>query len=246
MFQAVDWQSVFLPAVFSLLSGEPINPGFFNPPWALFLLIPFAVMPYEFGRAFLFLSALGSYCLVVRKVGGSLLAFAIFILSVPTFDSLAWGNIEWLALLGLAMPQPIGLIFLAIKPQVTVGIVVFWIVMTLKENGLGVALRLMLPLLAVFALSIVFFGTWFMHTLTYSPSSTLNLSFFPYSLPIGLGLLVTAIRKSDMRYAIAASPCFFPVVSPQVWLVVFLALTPTVIELAVSSLGLWVIGLARL
>jgi hypothetical protein len=246
MFQAVDWQGVFVPAILSLLKGEPINTGFFNPTWALFPLIPFGVLPYELGRILLLLAALCSYALIVRTVGGNLLALVIFILSVPTFDSLAWGNIEWLALLGLAMPQPIGLIFLAIKPQITAGIIVFWVAMALKEKGLANAIRLVLPVLVTLALSVAFFGTWFMHTLTYSPTDTLNLSFFPYSLPIGLGLLVCAIRKSDVRYAIAASPCFFPVVSPQVWLVVFLALTPTVVELAVSSLGVWAIGLAHL
>lgn len=244
MFQAGDWQIVFVPAISSLLKGEPINSGFFNPTWTLFPLIPFGVLPYEVGRIFLLLAALASYALIVRAVGGNLLAFVIFVLSVPTFDSLAWGNIEWLALLGLAMPQPIGLIFLAIKPQVTAGIIVFWVAMALKEKGLKCSVRLILPLLVTFALSVALFGAWFVHTLTYSPSDTLNFSFFPYSLPVGLGLLVSAVRKSDIRYAIAASPCFFPVVSPQVWLVVFLALTPTTIELAVSSLGAWAIWLA--
>jgi len=202
-------------------------------------------VPYKVGRILLLLAGLVSYLLLVRKLGANLLAFAVFVLSVPTFDSIAWGNIEWLALLGFVMPQPIGLIFLAIKPQVSVGIVIFWFFMAFKASGVMGVLRLSLPTLLVTILSIVFFGAWFTHTLTYSPAATLNLSLFPISVPVGLGLLVAAIRKGDIRYAIASSPCFFPVVSPQVWLVVFLALTPNLVELGVTSLALWVIGLMR-
>lgn len=72
--------------------------------------------------------------------------------------------------------------------------------------------------------------------------NTGNASFFPFSLPIGFALMVAAMRTNSVRFALAASPCFFPVLTPQCWLAPILAIVTMPLELFAASIGVWIIG----
>ena len=70
--RAIDWQSAFRPAALKLMRGQsPFTiEGYFNPPWALIPLIPFAILPEAVGRALLATTTLLVYIYVAHELGG--------------------------------------------------------------------------------------------------------------------------------------------------------------------------------
>lgn len=236
-----DWDRYFLPATLALLNGQNPSAIIFNAPWVTIPLIPFAMWGHD-GAWLVAIAALVSLAFVAVRLGAKrwgLLAF----LSVPYTLGILWtGNIEWLALLGLVMPQSLGLVLLAIKPQMTMGIMLFWAWQAWREKRL---VKTLVPLAIITPISFVLFGNWIMDkTTTYTQFVNAgNASFFPFSLPIGFALMVAAMRMNDIRFALAASPCFFPVLTPQCWIAPMLALVTMPAELFAASIGVWLMGL---
>lgn len=236
---AIDWSNTFQPAVWAFIHGQPIyGQTFFNPPWVLVPLIPFAVLPPELGRLLLLLCSILLFGLVAYRLKVKPLGLILFFLTPFVFDSLAWGNIEAIALLGLAMPVPAGLVLLVIKPQITLGVIVFLLWRVVKSRDARRIVTTFLPLVVVLAGSIVMYGAWWSQTLSYTQyiGSSMNLALFPLGIPLGLSLLIQSIRTQDIRLALACSPFFFPVVTPQCWLVVFLALATQPLDMLVGTL----------
>lgn len=241
-FTFYDWANYFLPATLALLQGENPHAIIFNPSWAIFPLIPFAFYSAEFGAWFTFAATLVALAMVAHRLGARLPSILI-ILSVPYALGMLWsGNVEWLALLGLLMPQNIGLIFLAIKPQIGIGVMVFWTVETWRKSGKLATLKLIAPLITMLGLSFWFFGFWMTDkTMTYTQFVNAgNASFFPFSLPIGFALFATALRTHNLKFALASSPMFFPVLTPQCWLAPMLALSALPMELLIADAGIWI------
>lgn len=246
---AIDWDETFRPAVLAWLSGgNPYHSGahpLYNPPWVLLPLLPFAVLPYEIGRAALLLASLAAFATVAKRFGASPLSMAFFLLCIPVWDSFTLGNVEWLVMLGLIVPRPAGMVLLAIKPQAGAVVMLFYAVEAIRSGGLRGIVRLLFPLAVVGALSLVMFGAWPIESMRYLAfrGEPMNYSFFPYTIPLGLALVIAAIRKRDIRYALPASPCFFPVVTPMSWGMAFLPIVGAPLEMAAATVSLWVIAL---
>jgi len=120
----IDWRLTYRPAALALLSGaNPYDPAvapeapFFAAPWGLLPLLPFAFLPAELGRGFIMLGGLLVFALIAYRLGASPAAMALFLLSPPVVHCIVNANIEWIPLAGLALPPPVGLFFLAVKPQ---------------------------------------------------------------------------------------------------------------------------------
>jgi hypothetical protein len=217
---ACDWQRFYVPATCAVWRGEsPYDPqyGFFNPPWVLLLLTPFAVHE-AVGRAALFVLALATIAAVVRRLGGTLLT-ALLVLASPPMLNLLWdGNIDWLALGGLLLPPRWGLFLVTIKPQVGLGIAVWWAVEAWREEGWK--------------------GVW-------DPVLRLwNTSLWPWSAPVGVALLGWGIRARDLHPALAAAPLLSPHVILHSWITALVALARKPVVLAVLVVALWVIALS--
>lgn len=224
---AIDWEVIFRPATMAMVNGQTLsNYLFFNPPWLLLVLIPFAVLPAALGRWLFLVATFFAFGIVARQLKIKPLGLMLFFLTPFALDSLAWGNVEAIALLGLAMPLPFGLLLLVLKPQITLGVIVFLLWRVFQSHDPKKIVTTLLPLAIVLMGSIALYGTWWSQTLTYMQyaSSSMNLALFPLGIPIGLILLIQSIRTQDIRFALACSPFFFPVVTPPCWLVVFLAL----------------------
>lgn len=211
----------------------------YNPPWVLFPLIPFEIVPY--GRALMLVAAISISGFTAARLGASPLAVALFIFSPLVFDALAWGNVEWLAILGFVVTPGFGLLLLVLKPQVTIAAIVFLIVESWRTRGWHGTVRLVAPLAVVTLLSFVAFGLWPLETASYmdNRNSPMNISLFPWSVPFGIILFVQSLRTHNIRYAIAASPMLSPIVTPPNWIGVFLALTPSLPKISTASIGLW-------
>lgn len=241
-----DWYTVFRPATLALLAGKsPYTiPGFFNPPWALLPLIPFALLPENVGRTLLLIGGLTAFAYIGHRLGGSKWAVIAMLLSPPLLQGMLNSNIDWLALLGVVLPPPIGLFFVTIKPQVGLGIVVFWLAEAWRSGGWEETLRLFGPVTLAGALSLVVYG-WWPFRATEITGAWWNASLWPMSLPIGLALLVAALRKRHLGYALSASPYFAPYLAFHTWVVAIFGLirsTPATLAVVV---GLWLLVVIR-
>ena len=230
---STDWLNTFYPAVQAFLNSEPFH--IYNAPWTLFPLIPFATFPW--GRELLFLASMGALGFTAYRLGASPFGVALFLLSPLVFDALLWGNVEWLALLGLAVSPWFGLVLLAIKPQMTIAVMAFLVIESWRKNGTRRTICLLIPLAIVTLLSFAVFGLWFVKSIGYK--ATLDANLFPWSIPVGIVLFGLSLRTHNIRYAIAASPMFFYTLTPQCWMVVFLALVPSLPKISFASLGAW-------
>lgn len=243
---AVDWHGAFRPAALEILHGRsPYNAeGFFNPPWTAILLIPFAILPENVGRAVLVIVALAVYAYVAHKLGANKLTVGLLLLSPPCLHGILNGNIDWLAVLGVVLPPWLGLFFLAIKPQVGMLVVLYLFIAEWRKGGPIRVLKTFLPVGLASMLSILIFGPWFTKI-----SNEINLagnsSLWPLSLPIGLTMLVAAIRKNEIRYSMAASPFVSPYVIMHSWIGAFLALAPKPYEAAAAVIGMWIVVALR-
>ena len=234
---ARDWFGTFRPAVLALLNGQPVY--IFNPPWALAPLIPFALVPW--GRELLALAAFFALAFTAVRLKATPLGLAAFLLAPFTLNALVFGNIEWLALLGLVFPPRLGLVFLALKPQMTWAVMAFYAVAAYRAGGWRSTASMLAPLAVLTLVSFAAFGLWPLEALGYLrfQDTTMNYSFFPASVPLGLALFVQSLRTREVRYALAASPLGMPVLTSQCWLVVVLALAPATLWSLIAAGSLW-------
>lgn len=235
-----DW-NIFREAIFAYLNGtNPYNShyGLFNPPWLIPIYLPFALFP--FGRELLFIATLIGLMYIAYRLHPSP-RNVVFILTPFVIAALLWGNIEWIALLGLVVAPSFGLVLLALKPQMTLCVILFLVIQSWQMGGWRTTVKLLLPVTLLFAVSVIGFGFWFMHLFDYAGYAARHFSAFPWLVPLGVLLFRQSIRTQDIRYALAASPMFFDNLSPQVWLVVPLALVSSTRWSIVVWFSSWVV-----
>lgn len=244
----IDWHEAFRPASLAILSGKsPYHvEKFYAAPWGLLPLIPLALLPENIGRGLLFSLNLVSLTFVAHRLGAKPLAIAVFLVSPPVLHGLLNANIDWLAMLGFVLPPQIGLLFVLIKPQVGIGLAVFWLITAWREGGYRRVVVFLGPLILTTAISFALYGIWPMRYLSITDySNTFNASFWPSSIPIGLVLLVASVRKNEARYAISSSPCFSPHVVFHSYAGALAALLPATVEMIAAVIGLWILVLIR-
>jgi len=245
--QAVDWHGAFRPAALEILHGRsPYNAeGFFNPPWAAILLIPFAILPEHIGRAAMALASLAAYVYVAHRLDAKKVAILFLLLSPPVLHGILNGNIDWLAALGFVLPPWLGLFFLAIKPQVGMATMVFLLFSTWRNGGIKKIITTFTPFGIASLIAIALFGPWFLN-IKNDINLAGNASLWPMSIPVGLALLVLTVRKNDIRFSMAASPALSPYVILHSWVGALLAITSSTPETIASVIGLWIVVIYKL
>ena len=243
---AVDWHISFRPAALILLSGEsPYDTVYIiHAPWALLMLAPFALFPENVGRVMLLFCGLASYTFIARRLGAKPIAIVFLLLSPVVMHTLLNGNIDWLASFGFILPPQIGLFFIAIKPQIGIAVAPFWLIEAWRQGGWKQVLTTFAPFTIVLLLSFALFGLWPLGAVEVSGVS-FNASLWPLSIPVGLALLVTAVRKRRIEYAMAASPCLSPYALFYSWTGVLLAIIASVPETIAAVIGLWILVAIR-
>jgi hypothetical protein len=243
---AVDWQGAFRPAALKLLAGRsPYEvEGFFNPFWALLPLIPMAIFPEPIGRTLLLIFSLLSFGYTGIKLGAKVPAIVLLLLSPPAVHGYLNGNIDSLVLLGLVLPHWIGLFFVTIKPQIGLAIALFWVFEAWRNGGWRQVFRLVWPLFTFFSLSILIFGFWPLRSAK-EIDLWWNASFWPISIPVGLALLIAALRKRNINYAMGASPLLSPYILFHSWIIALFAIAKSIPELFISVVGLWILVIVR-
>ncbi len=160
---AYDWDGTFRPAVLSFLNGkgiEKVDPSstLYNPPWVVGPLTPIAVLPYEIGRGLLLIVTIASFWFAAIRLKARPIPTIAFLLSPLVLAGVVFGNVEWLPILGVAVEGPIGVLLLAIKPQMGLGLALFLLVEAWRTKGSSALLRLVLPLAVVSILFALYFG----------------------------------------------------------------------------------------
>lgn len=230
----VDW-NIALPAVRALVNGsDPYAYAVFNPPWAFAPLIPFVLLPDPLGRMLLFMVAFVSIGFTAYRLGGRFSAILAVLLSPLTMNALLWGNTEWLALLGLVITPEIGLILLAIKPQVT------FIAMALLAYRERRNPQVFVPFALLTVASLLWFGPYPLRFFWYANyAAASNTSMFPVSVPFGVVLVYQAFKANKTHPAIAASLMLAPSLSQTAWAGLSLVLVEYPILSVLATAALW-------
>jgi len=242
----IDWHDTYRPTARLVLKGiSPYeNFGFRYAPWAILPLLPLSLLPENYGRAVIFLISIVSFMIIAKQLGAKPLSIVLLLLSPPVIHGLLNANIDWLAAWGFILPPQLGLFLISIKPQMGIAVGVFWLVDIWLRQGFKEVLRVFWPFTAALVISFIWFGFW---PLTYNRSMDLwwNSALWPFCIPIGLGLVVVAIRKHNIKYAMAASPCFSPYILLHSYVGAVLAIVHLLPETAAVVLGLWILVAMR-
>jgi hypothetical protein len=216
-----DWLNTYAPAALAVWHGQsPYSvPIYFAAPWATLPLIPFALMPYAVGRICVFVIGLCAFAYIATRMGAKPAIMTLFLLSYPVLSDLYNGNIDWMPMLGFVLPPQIGLIFVMIKPQIGIGITIFWLIESWRTGGLKQVIKIFAPVTLTFLISFALFGFWplrFAETLSLAEDAKSNMglyynsSLWPFGLIIGFALLARSIYARDKRAGIISSPFLSP------------------------------------
>jgi hypothetical protein len=240
----LDWRDAYRPAALAMLRGEsPYDvdapTGFYNAPWALIPFLPFAIMPYQIGRVGVFIMGLVGFAFVAYRLNAKPVSILIFLTSASVIGCLNNGNLDWLPMLAFVLPARSGLFFAFMKPQVGIGICIYWIFESWRDGGVRMVIRNFAPAAVLLGISFLFYGFWIMRFVGME-SNINNMSIFPYGVLPGLYLLWLSIKKQDARPAMAVGPLIAPYVSQFSYAAVLAALMDRPKWLAFISGVLWI------
>ena len=247
---AIDFVEYFLPAARLMVAGEsPYNvEGFYNPPWALYAVIPFMWLPEHVAQAAFLSTAMVAMALAMYDLGVGTLESVAIMLSVPAISTIVHGNLEWVVLLGVVLPPGIGAFFVMAKPQIGIGVLAYWIIDEFKEFGIRGAVRAVLPITVVSLLFFVAYGFWPGHMLKApirSTASGANAALFPWLVPVGVLTLSWALRRKQVKDSLLVGPCFSPHLMASSWLGAFVALSDNRVYLLVAVILSWIAVVAK-
>jgi hypothetical protein len=244
---AIDWIYTYYPATRGLLalqSPYQQTPYFFAPVWSLIPLIPFVLLPFDIGRALFFVASVLGFAYLGYRAGCTPMGIAALLLSAPVANCIQTGNIEWLPLLGSFLPAPVGLIFLSMKPQTTIGIILF-VLFSAYKKGFRSLIWACLPTVILFMLSCLFYGWWFLRTnAIYGAGGIFILRLWPYGVPVGLACLYLAIRRRQIHIAMAASPLLSPYTILLTWSGFVLSFAKSTKAIVLVSILSWIFWIA--
>lgn len=201
-----DW-NVYAQAVLVFLSGG--NPyavtGFYNPVWALPFFIPFVMLGAPAGQIAYSAVAYMSFALVAMRLKASIPSLLFFVFSLPVFwSAVNCVNLDWLVLFSLFTPAPVALILAMTKPQIGICIAVYILYRAFREKRL---IRTAAPLAILTAITVAIYG---LPNVSVLSGAWWNISLFPYSIPVGIALLVIAILRRDKVLTVPASLALAP------------------------------------
>ena len=160
--------------------------------------------------------------------------------------SLLNANLDWMPVLGYTLSPAIGLFFIAVKPQMGSVVAVFWLVESWRQGGWRQIAKTFFPVTLAYLLSFAFYGLWPLNILKASRYTTWwDASLWPMSIPVGLALLIFAVRTWNIRPAMAASPCLSPHVLFHSWVAALAAIVSSTPETIAAVIGLWVLVFIR-
>lgn len=225
----VDWVFAFRPAVWELLSGQtPYTiPGVYNPPWTFVILIPLVLFPPKFGAILLTFITFFSLFFIALRLGRNIfLALSFILIPQLAFKTISNPNIDFLAAFGFILPPQIGLFFLAIKPQIGIAVAIFWLFDAWRLGRWKEVIRVFTPVTIALIISYLIFGPYPLKAIHLIDHEKIWYSYplWPYTIPVGLTVLLLAIKRKEVNLSITASPFFSPYVASYSYPIALLGL----------------------
>ncbi len=250
---SIDWVYGFRPAVLDLLHGRSpyYERAFYSPtpPWILVALTPIALLPERVGSAAWFALSVIAIGWAGWRAKLPLWVLVAYFLSPPVIAGLRNGQIDGLLVLGAFLPPQWGLFLIAVKPQLGLGLALYWAIDSARRGGLREVVRVFGPVALAYGITFLIWGVYLLppngsHQDLFS--GDWNVSLWPLSLPIGVGLLFQAIRAKRPGWALLSGPCLFPYSGIWTWGAVLLGLGEDPLLLGVVSLATWLDYFVRL
>lgn len=223
-----DWEFVDWTGVYHKLATQPLKSPYewnygglklANPPWLLWILWPFSLLPARPALALWMTFSILISVWSIKKLGGNIY-IALLTLCSPFFIRLfVHGQIDVVILLGFALlvtaettiQRGLGIVFMMIKPQVLgVAAVTHWLSLERKNKVL-----ILLPLTTVALVSFLIYGLWplrMAENMRYLSGIFTGLSIWPYGLPVGIMLLIISLKKDDVKLGALSTFFFVPYV----------------------------------
>jgi hypothetical protein len=222
---SADWYETFDPAARGLFSGRSPyeQPLYLNPPWAVLPLLPFVVFPPLVAHGLFFVASALALIYLAWRLGATPLATAAVLLSPTAVGGLLSGNLDAFVYLGMLLPPSWGLMVLMIKPQVGVGVALYYAVESWRQSRFAGLLRTFSLVAVAYLVSALIFPIW-VERMIGKPENPWNRSLFPYAVPIGLFFLWLAVHRRNAYFALAATPFFAPYLTFYSYLAVQMAL----------------------
>jgi hypothetical protein len=172
------------------------------------------------------------------RFGASPVALGVWLASPPVLALLLTANVDWLVLVGLMFPLPLGALLIGIKPQIG-AVVLLWCGIELARQRKWRALALAFgPLAALSAVHLALFGLTPLRAAR-NVGYSWNLSLWPWSIPLGLAAFALSLARRDGRWAMIAAPLLSPYVLLHSWSIALLALAGHSRALMVVVIALW-------
>jgi hypothetical protein len=232
--------SIFRDAALALISGQSpyAVKGFFNPPWALFPVVPLLLLPdWMTDSAVSTINAL-CFFLVAYKMGARNWMLPFVILAPSVIDEMWCVNNTGISALGVILPPQIGLFFVLIKPHIGAPIALFWLVEAWRKGRLHEVMRVFGPVIAGSLLSILLYGLWPLNA-SQPIGAPWNFAPWPVGIPVGLVLLIRSFHDREIRYAMLATPFLTPYLAFHGYTLALLGLLPSISSTIAGVVGLW-------
>jgi hypothetical protein len=240
-----DWAVFFRPAVIRMFTGtSPYVMPFVYPPWAFLPIAPLALLPPRVGSTIMAMASPLIFGFIAHKLGAKSITVIFFALSSPVIHNAINNNIDWMPALGLLMPPQIGLFLVMIKPQVGIGVAVYWFFEAWQKDRIKGVIKIFWPVTLAYIISFIIYGFWLFRGLNMSLQMKQQfggVDLFPWAVPVGLGILYYSIRNKLKPLSISASPLLSPYVLIHSWSSLLLGLVNyPIFSISVSILS-WII-----
>ncbi len=204
-----DYLSFYRAGQALLAGGNPYSvSGYYNPLSVAVLLAPLSLLPFEIAYRIHAGLAFALYCVALWRLSGRML-FAM-LLAPFVWMTVFYGNLEYMVMLGAALPASVGIWLVPVKPQI--GLIVFILmVIELWRAHRARSLLVLTPFAIMLAFS-------FALGMRRTPiEQAWNISVWPYGLFPGVLLATYAIWKHDRKIGLVAAPLLAPYMTPYSW-----------------------------
>lgn len=193
-----------------------LGEGPYIPPWLYLLLSPLLSLPVPAGAALLTLLNLAGLGFVLYRSQASLPVFVMALFSPVTLCLVMTANLDGLLLAGALLPPTWGLFIVLAKPQLGLGIALYWAWEAYRSGGVRRVLRVFGPVGLAFLASFALYGVYLLKGEIMIPIGwNVNRFLFPYLLLPALLLMLAALRRRRITLSYGVGPLVSPYATPN-------------------------------
>lgn len=217
-FQENDYSVFIRQNVLLFWQGQDpyLGPGPYNPPWLYLILGPLLFLPDPAGAAVLTMLNLLVLAWLLKRSRASLLVLFMALFSPVVLSLVMTSNVDGILLLGVLLPPQWGLFLVLAKPQMGVGIALYWAWQAFHTGGIRRLVQVFAPVSVAFLISFAVYGIYLLRgTLLVSAGWNVNKYLFPYMVVPALILLFFALRSSRISLSYGVGPLISPYATPN-------------------------------